>query len=288
MSMENKNAQSSQLNRSHQWYGWIPSLPHQRPKLCYIPRLGTVLPTTQDNRDRTIAYFDQLALGSCTANSLSRHLMLLLKKQGAPVFVPSRLMLYWLERSIEGTVDSDSGAIGSDGVAAMKETGVCPETMWPYDITQFTVKPPQPCFDDATKHQLLQSIEVPQNDAGVRGCLADGYWVSYGFSVGSSFESDSVSTTGIVPIPAPGEKIVGGHEVLLAGYTDDIHKVHSMGNDLVLPDWARQITSWGITDNSWGGDWGDKGSFYVPLSDILNPDRTSDLQSLRLVEVAPA
>ena len=227
--------------RSHQWYGWLPSLPSQRPKLCYAPRRGIIVTASQDNRDRSIAYFDQLELGSCTANSLLRQLMLLLKKQGAPVFVPSRLMLYWLERFKEGTVDSDSGAMGFDGVAALKETGVCPEAMWPYDITKFRIKPPHPCFDAAEKHQLLNSMVVPQDEDSVKSCLAEGYWVSYGFSVGKSFESDEVAKTGIAPIPAPGEAIVGGHEVLLAGYTDDLRKVHSQGKSLVLPDWAKSV-----------------------------------------------
>ena len=273
--------------RNVQYYGWIKSLPANRPKLCYRPKLGASLPDVQDNRDKTIAHFDQGELGSCTANSLARHLMLLLKKQGAPVFIPSRLMIYWLERQIEGTVNSDSGAMGYDGVTAMKTTGVCPEIMWPYDISKFKIRPPHPCFDSAEKHQLLQNMVVPQDDASVRGCLADGYWVSYGFSVGQSFESDAVASTGIVPIPAPGEPSVGGHEVLLVGYTNDLTKVHSQGSALVLPDWAQSVPWWGIVDNSWGDDWGDKGSFYVPLSDILDPNRTSDLQSMRLAEVAP-
>ena len=72
-------------------------------------------------------------------------------------FMPSRLFIYYNEREMEHTVYSDSGARIRDGIKSVNKQGVCPETVWPYDIEKFTDKPPQDCYKDALNHQLLSS-----------------------------------------------------------------------------------------------------------------------------------
>jgi C1A family cysteine protease len=56
--------------------------------------------------------------------------------------------------------------------------------------------------------------------AQMQGCLASGYPFVFGFTVYESFESDTVAQTGIVPMPAQGEQVLGGHCVVAVGYDD--------------------------------------------------------------------
>ena len=77
--------------------------------------------------------YDQEQLGSCTANAIAGAIQFdQMLERLRDVFVPSRLFIYYNERSIEGTVSSDSGAMIRDGMKSVGKQGVCPETMWPY------------------------------------------------------------------------------------------------------------------------------------------------------------
>jgi C1A family cysteine protease len=98
----------------------------------------------------------------------------------------------------------------------------------------------------------------------MKGCLADGFPFVLGFSVYSSFESDEVAKTGIVPLPQPNEEQCGGHAVLCVGYND------ATQNFLVR--------------NSWGSSWGQGGHFWINYSYLTNPNLASDFWTLRTVE----
>jgi C1A family cysteine protease len=128
--------------------------------------------------------------------------------------------IYYNERVMEGTVKSDSGAQIREGIKSVGSLGACPETDWAYDITKFAEKPPQPAFKDAPLGKALQYERVPQVLSQVKGCLAAGYPFVFGFTVYESFESDAVAKTGVVPMPAPTEKVLGGHAVVAVGYDD--------------------------------------------------------------------
>src|SRR5581483_1743128 len=51
-----------------------------------------------------------IVVHNCTANALTGMAEFLMVKQGMTPYVPSRLFIYWNERSIEGTVGADDGA----------------------------------------------------------------------------------------------------------------------------------------------------------------------------------
>jgi C1A family cysteine protease len=88
-----------------------------------------------------------------------------------------------------------------------------------------------------------------------------GFPVVFGFTVYESFEGNDVATTGNMPMPASGEKVLGGHAVALVGFNDD-----------------RRVF---IVRNSWGASWGDQGYFYMPYEFITNPEYASDFWSVR-------
>jgi C1A family cysteine protease len=138
-------------------YGWVADLPDHRDHIYSAPvQVVTSLPTKVDLSSQCPAVYDQGQLGSCTANAIAGAIEFDLMKEKKQDFMPSRLFIYYNERDIEGTVDSDSGAQIRDGIKSIASQGDCPEKEWSYDISKFAQKPPQKCYDDALKHKAVQ------------------------------------------------------------------------------------------------------------------------------------
>jgi C1A family cysteine protease len=179
------------------------------------------VPLAVDLRGNCPPVYDQGQLGSCTANAIAGAMEFDRKKQHLPDFVPSRLFIYYNERVMEGTVDSDSGAQIRDGIKSVAKIGAPPEADWPYDITSFTEKPPAKAYADAKLDRALQYQRVVQTLQQLQGCLASGVGFVFGFTVYESFESETVAKTGIMPMPKPNERKLGGHAVMAVGYETD-------------------------------------------------------------------
>jgi C1A family cysteine protease len=253
--------------RRVQRYGWIPDIPDQRDFQYAAPvQVVGALPSQVDLRAQgPQEIYDQGQLGSCTANAIAAAIEFDQMKQGlSDVATPSRLFIYYNERVMEGTVNSDSGAQIRDGIKSVAQQGDCPETEWPYDITQFQVQPPQQCYDDALQHKAVIYQSVARTLSQMKGCLAAGYPFVYGFTVYESFESDGVAQTGQVPMPSGDEQVIGGHAVMAVGYDDD-----------------QQVF---IVRNSWGPNWGDGGHFYMPYAYFLDENLSDDFWTIRAVQ----
>lgn len=246
-------------------YGWKNDTPDFRDKFYrFVPPVSASLPPLVDLRvSNEPAIYDQGQLGSCTANAIAALFEAEVLKQGLPDFTPSRLFIYYNERVIEGTVNSDDGAEIRDGFKSIATQGVCPEVVWPYDISQFAVKPDDLCYQDALLNTAMQYLPVTQDLNHIKACLADGYRLAFGISVFDSFESDEVAKTGIVPTPLNNESCLGGHAVACVGYSDDKQAL--------------------IMRNSWGSSWGDKGYFYLPYNYATDPDLADSFWTVRLV-----
>jgi C1A family cysteine protease len=244
-------------------YGWVADLPDHRDLMYAAPmQVLAALPTSADLRSSCPPVYDQGQLGSCTANAIAAAVEFDLMKQNED-FMPSRLFIYYNERAIEGTVDSDSGAQIRDGIKSVASQGDCPESGWPYDISKFTNKPPQKCFDDAVQHKAVQYQRTIRDLNQMKGCLASGYPFVFGFTVYQSFESQEVAKSGHASMPSPGEQAVGGHAVLAVGYDD------SQG--------------WFIVRNSWGTGWGMQGYFTLPYAYLLNENLADDFWTIRVI-----
>jgi C1A family cysteine protease len=81
------------------------------------------------------------------------------------VFTPSRLFIYYNERAMEGTIDSDSGAMIRDGVKSVAKQGACDEASWPYEIDRFQARKKHSsaatrCWRWATKSERSASSSV--------------------------------------------------------------------------------------------------------------------------------
>jgi len=246
-------------------YGWTRDLPDQRDHLFAAPRANLLmLPPSADLRGQCPPVYDQGQLGSCTANAIGAAIEFdQMKQKLKTVFPPSRLFIYYNERDMEGTVDSDSGGQIRDGVKSVAQLGDVPESEWPYDIGKFAEKPPAKCYADARKYKVVSYQRVLQTASQMKGCLASGFPFVFGFTVYSSFEGPEVAKTGLVHMPLQGEKTLGGHAVMAVGY-DDASQTF----------WVR---------NSWGPAWGISGYFKMPYAYLLDPNLSSDFWNIQVV-----
>jgi C1A family cysteine protease len=254
------------MARSAKWYGWVPDLPDHRDRMFRAPlaRIGP-LPARVDLRALCPPIWDQGPLGSCTAQAIAAALEFDQRKQQlADVFDPSRLFIYYNERVMEGTVDEDAGAMIRDGIKSVAAQGAPHETLWPYDLKRFRVKPAAKAFSDGRKHAAVLYQRVTQDVGQLRGCLASGYPFVFGFSVYTSFESDAVAASGRVPMPKPAERMVGGHAVLAIGYDHPAERF--------------------ILRNSWGTSWGRDGYFTMPYAYLLDDNLSADFWTIKLVQ----
>ncbi len=246
-------------------FGWIPDKPDQRDHYFAVPRGAMVAPPASvDLRSQCPPIYDQGQLGSCTANGISAAIHFdRMKQQLTPDFIPSRLFIYYNERVMENTVNSDAGAAIRDGIKSVAQQGDCPETEWPYDVSQFANKPAPKCYKDARKYKAVQYQAVMQILSQMKGCLASGYPFVFGFTVYESFESPQVAQTGLVPMPGQTEKVLGGHCVVAVGYDDSQQRF--------------------IVRNSWGTGWGLQGYCTMPYAYLADANLSSDFWTVRLM-----
>ncbi len=247
-------------------YGWKHSLPDHRRRSA-DPSGITVLPEV-DPRPNMPPVFDQLQLGACTANATAAAFQYDAILDGHDPGALSRLWIYYWERSIEGTLaQGDVGAEGGDAFKVASEIGIPPETDWPYNIANFNPpQPPAPATANESYYKLTKPFATPpQTQLAFQQVLSNNQTIAFGFTAYESFESPAVASTGIVPMPAQDEQLVGGHEVLLVGY-------------------LQSEPNYGLVRNSWGSEttdgvaWGLNGDgyFLMPWQYILSSSLAGD------------
>lgn len=248
---------------------WKPDPTDERDFRLAMPLLLDAHPEQVDLRALCSPVVDQGQQGSCTANAGVSgafeflELRELKNKGAAPTeFDPksfirgSRQFNYYVTRAQHGWQGVDSGAYLRDVVKALSQVGCCRESSWPYDPRNLAVQPSSPSYVEASKHRVTSYIRL--NGVGeLKQSLADGFPFIFGFNVYSAFQK--IDSSGVLRLPSPGEKPVGGHAVCGVGYDDA--KEHF------------------IIRNSYGEHWGDKGYFYMPYTFILNEG--SDFWTIR-------
>jgi C1A family cysteine protease len=244
-------------------FGWQPDLPDHRDQVYSAPPPPAGgLPASIDLRGHCPPVYNQGDLGSCTANAIAGAMEFDRKKQNLSDFVPSRLFIYYNERAMEGSIGYDAGAQIRDGVKSVNKIGAPPEADWPYDIAKFTKKPPSKAYRDAKLDRAIQYQRLVPTLAQLQGCLASGFGFVFGFTVYESFYYPEVGQTGIMPMPQPTEKKLGGHAVMAVGYDNASRRM--------------------IVRNSWGTGWGQAGYFTMPYEYITGPN-CSDFWTIRSV-----
>jgi C1A family cysteine protease len=252
------------MNPIKRKYDWRPDRPDPRDYGYAIPPIHAAgnLPARVDLRPHCPPVYDQGDLGACTGNALAGLFQFLQMSLGVPSWIPSRLFIYYGERAIEGDVGQDSGASIRDGMTILEQKGVCPETLWPYEIARFAVKPPSQAYHTAFHHKIRLYQRLNNlNLVALKSCLASGFPFVFGFTVYESFESPEVAKTGVAPLPAPKENALGGHAVMAVGYDD-----------------ASQVF---LVRNSWGPDWGQAGYFTIPYAYLTSATLANDFWTAR-------
>ncbi len=229
---------------------------------------SATLPATVDLRPWFSPVENQLELGSCTANAGIGLLEYYERRAFGKHLDASRLFLYKTTRNLMGII-GDTGGYLRTTMAAMVLFGAPPEQYWPYDVSKFDQDPTPFLYSFAANYKALNYYRLdpagttPANLlAAIKSNLAAGLPSFFGFTVYGSYTQANTGNHGAIPFPVAGERVVGGHAVVVAGYNDSLSIKNSAPN-AVATTGAFKIR------NSWGTGWGDGGYGWLPYEYVL-------------------
>lgn len=164
-------------------------------------------------------------------------------------------------RFIYSLCKKNDGAPSEEGTyprVAMKMlaiSGVCPESFWPYFPHQTDV-PKKNAGARAKKYRIKAYARIKNTLEMKRSLVINGPFLA-GVEVYKSWFNKKPEETGLIPMPKPNDKLMGGHAVCIVGY-DDAKKIFKF-------------------KNSWSAKWADRGYGYLPFAylDKYCPDAWS-------------
>lgn len=210
----------------------------------YYDQTGVEIQGSVDLRSTDSPIDDQGSLGSCSANAFVNAYENMVLSSGETNFVDlSRLFLYYNSRILEESVETDSGVIEiKSTLDAAKEYGICTEEIWPYQANTIYTTPSNEAYTDALQRRI-PSYEFIANDDAMREVISlYSKPVLIGMYVFDDFMLAN-KTKYIIPMPNDTEFALGGHAVIVVGYTEN--------KDFIIK-------------NSFGTDWGNDGYAILP------------------------
>ena len=161
-------------------YHWVRDKPDTRDYIYSLePR--AVIPSKVDLRPYASTIEDQSIIGSCVGNAVAGAIELVDRKNSKLLEV-SRLFIYYQARVYEGSINYDNGAYIRDGFKAVNQYGAPLESIWPYDVTKWSVRPTTAAYTDAAKRKV-KVYQRCLNFQAVKNALAAGNPVVVGFDV---------------------------------------------------------------------------------------------------------
>uniref|UniRef100_A0A6C0CQV3 Peptidase C1A papain C-terminal domain-containing protein n=1 Tax=viral metagenome TaxID=1070528 RepID=A0A6C0CQV3_9ZZZZ len=241
---------------------------HQEPDLSDYMSYATTLdvnvslslPMTYTLQPKMPPVLDQLTLGGCVANAIAIIVGFYTS------LIVSRLYMYFTARALRVPPQymQDDGVDLRTAFRAVTKYGIVSELEMPYLIMNYTQLPSIQCFKNARLFQKFVYLVAAQNITNLTNLIYNQNPVVFGIAVYESFLTQSVQSTGIVPMPnITTETHLGNHSLVLIGY-DNIKKRFTC-------------------QNSWGIDFGDKGMLYLPYEYITNPSLCFDLWTLQCI-----
>ena len=210
---------------------------------------------------------DQGNLGSCTANAGVGLVEYFERRAFGKHVDASRLFLYKATRNLMKE-KGDTGAFLRSAMGALVLFGIPPEEYWPYNVASFDKEPSAFCYAFAQNYRSISyyRLDPPGTPTDqlltrIKTNLVAGLPSMFGFTVYSSI-SQAGNNDGKIPFPTKGEKIEGGHAIVVAGY-DDTMKIKNNING------STETTGAFLIRNSWGTDWGQDGYGWLPYEYVL-------------------
>ena len=274
--------------RSHgiRGLGWTPDFPDIRDHTLSTPSVAHVLgptatplkaaPAQVDLEAGFSPVEDQGPIGSCCAQAGGGLLEYYERAALGRHVDVSQLFLYKVTRKLLGWT-GDTGAYLRTTMKAMALFGVPPAEHYPYLIQRYDAEPDAFIYALAQNWQAIQyyRLDPTSNErvreadrareagesealvsigsqalANLKARLVLRQPAMFGFTVYSSMPQ--VTTTGIIPYPRPGDRVVGGHAVIAMGY-DDAKVIDGVPGAIKIR-------------NSWGVNWGQRGYGWIPYS----------------------
>lgn len=202
---------------------------------------------------------DQLALGACIDNAVDTLLEYDEAKDGDPA-APSRSRLF-MYGNARGWTSTDSGSTLKACLEGVRKYGVCAESLWPYDITQFAVKPPPAAWADAANHKGGNYFTLVDLD-DMMVCLDQGYPFAICMGIFDNFYRLTASTC-LLGLPADTDSYRGGHSVVIYGY-----------------DLKRRVF---LAQNSWGKGFAKGGRFEISFDLMADPLYVWEARTIRRI-----
>jgi C1A family cysteine protease len=221
---------------------------------------GAQLPAAFDLRDSCPPVWDQGDEGSCTSHAGCACRSML---QNDTQLDLSKAFLYYQERALEGKTQEDSGATIRDICKATQQFGICPSEDMPYVAGDYKNPPSQKAIENAVAYKILNYKRVLSCSDVKQSLVSRRQPVLIGITVYESIESSQVTQSGILPCPKWGERVLGGHAVLIVGYKDE---TPTFWNRLCSLFFGATTSGSFIVRNSWGEGWGQKGYFMMPYA----------------------
>ena len=218
------------------------------------------LPPTANVWNPLIQIRDQGPWGSCTAFSLRYAYLINQLKSEDAIEEPSTAFWYAKARQLyPGMPLKDTGTSLKSVVSVLNNQGFVSETMWPYSAKNIFVLPQEmPQTSDSMRALPVTNL-LSKNLFTLKEALAIGNPVLIAIRVYSSFLTNTVFTTGVIPLPKKNERLLGGHAICLTGYSD----------------YTQTFSFY----NSWGTYVGLNGLFTLPYAYASSPQYSGEYYS---------
>lgn len=228
-------------------FGWLPDYPDFRDYTEETDAIKAMLEKTSvtggdtppnpsgDLRMWFSPVENQGKIGSCTANAAVGLVEYYQVRAFGKHIDASRLFLYKATRNLMH-LTGDTGAYLRTTMKSLVLFGAPPEEYWPYTDEKptdsivpthhFDLEPPAFCYAFAQGYQAIKYVRLdPPGIYGatllskIKAYLASGLPSMFGFTVYESIRQ--ASRNGEIPYPCPGERVLGGHAIVAAGYDDE-------------------------------------------------------------------